>query len=154
MSAWLKKGQPARRHWRQRERYACLPEGPISVAQYREIIHRNAYIWSLARFENGRFILLPEQERKSRLKYLSSYQTLPGKHLPSGEIDEGLSHVEDWDRITKLSYGVINLVTGLVAWRKEPKPYNSMTYMGDAGEIDARFRRLGEYYRTFEPPFP
>ncbi len=34
----------------ERERYACLPESPISVAQYREIIHRNAYIWSLSRF--------------------------------------------------------------------------------------------------------
>ncbi len=138
----------------ERERHACLPEGPISESQYREIIHRNAYIWSMARFENGRLILLPQQERESRLKYLSFYQTLWHTHLPNGRIDEHLTSVEDWDHITKLSYGVINLVTGLVAWRKEPKLYDSMDYMGDPDEIDARFRRLGEYYRTFEPPFP
>ena len=122
----------------ERERHACLPEGPISKAQYREIIHRNAYIWSMARFENGRLILLPEQERESRLKYLSAYQTLWHRHLPNGRIEEDLISVEDWDHITKLSYGVINLVTGLVAWRKEPKLYDSMDYMGDPDEIDAK----------------
>jgi len=137
----------------ERERYACLPEGPISLAQYREIIHRNAYIWTLARFENGKFVLVPEQERKSRLKYLSSYSTLWRQRLPNGEYGVDLTHVEDRDLITRLSYGVINLITGLVAWREEPKPY-TITYQGNQGEFETGDKRLGEYYRTFEPPFP
>jgi hypothetical protein len=77
----------------ERERHACLPEGPISEAQYREIIHRNAYIWSMARFENGRLMLLPEEEHYSRLKYLSAYETLWGKHLPNGKLDRGLNPI-------------------------------------------------------------
>ena len=35
-------------------RYVCLPEQPASEEQYCQIIRRNAYVWSLARFENGR----------------------------------------------------------------------------------------------------
>jgi hypothetical protein len=138
----------------ERARYACLPEAPITEAQYREIIGRNAYLWAAAKFENGRFVLVSQEERKSRLKHLRGYTSFLHKRSPSGELVECLENINDVDLKTNLSLGVINLVTGLVAWRKEPKPYNSITYQGNQAEIAARNRRLGEYYRTFIPPFP
>jgi hypothetical protein len=137
-------------------RYVCLPEQPASEEQYRQIIRRNAYVWSLARFENGRFILLPEQERERRRKFLPGFQTEFRSINARGKLVEHLISIEDWDRITKLSYGRINLVTGLVAWRKEPMPFDTSLYfgLGSPEQTDATFRRLGEAFLTFEPPFP
>jgi hypothetical protein len=94
-------------------------------------------VWTLARFENGRLILVPAQEHRSRLKHLSTYQTLwrKLKRLPSGEIVEDLSQVEDRDLITRLSYGVTNFDTGLVACPKEPKPFAITYQAGSADEF-------------------
>jgi hypothetical protein len=87
----------------ERERYACLPAGPISEKQYREIIGRNAYLWAIARFQNGRFVLVSEQEREVRLAHLPAYQTLWHKRSPSGESVECLEDVQDVDLTTNLS---------------------------------------------------
>jgi len=98
----------------EQERYACLPEGPISERQYREIIRRNAYIWASARYENGRLVLVSEKERDARLKHLRAYQTFWHRTSKTGKLIDP-PEVEDVDLTTNLSYGVINLATGLVA---------------------------------------